>query len=160
MNNKNKYFIFLLMILCICLIVPASFASEDISLNDNSQDSLITDLGVSSDIPDSGLNVETPDSNIAGADDSNLGVEPADSQDSVLKDPTPTVYVNATGGNDENDGSDWANAYKTIGNALNNVDADGTIILDDGVYYLTETLNISNHQRNKSKWNHYRCKHN
>ena len=44
MKSKDKYIIFFLMILCICLIVPASFASEDISLDDNSQDSLSTGL--------------------------------------------------------------------------------------------------------------------
>ncbi|WP_405294668.1 hypothetical protein, partial [Methanobrevibacter sp.] len=114
------------MILCICLIVPASFASEDISLNDTSQESSSTDLGVASDIPDSDLDGET-----------------ADSQNSILKDSSNEVFVNATSGSDDNDGSDWTKAYKTIDYALNNVNSDGTINLADGVYNLTGTLNIN-----------------
>ncbi|MDP1552042.1 MAG: hypothetical protein Q8M06_03395 [Methanobacteriaceae archaeon] len=48
--------------------------------------------------------------------------------------PGDNIYVNDTGGNDDNDGSTWETAKKTIKNATNNVNPNGIINIANGQY--------------------------
>ena len=52
------------------------------------------------------------------------------------------VYVNATGGNDFNNGSDWNNAVKTLKKAFAIVKNNGIIHIANGVLYNDETINV------------------
>ena len=52
------------------------------------------------------------------------------------------VYVNYTGGNDNNNGSSWVNAVKTLENAFTIVKNNGIIHIADGVLYNTGVINI------------------
>ena len=45
-----------------------------------------------------------------------------------------TIYVNATGGNDNNDGTSWEYAKLSIKNATGTVNANGTIHISNGTY--------------------------
>ncbi|PKL66731.1 MAG: hypothetical protein CVV28_10055 [Methanobacteriales archaeon HGW-Methanobacteriales-1] len=45
-----------------------------------------------------------------------------------------TIYVNDTGGNDDNDGSDWLTAKKTILNATGTVNTNGIVNIANGQY--------------------------
>ena len=53
------------------------------------------------------------------------------------------VYVNYTGGNDNNNGSSWANAVKTLENAFTIVKNNGIIHIADGVLYNTGVINVN-----------------
>ena len=53
-----------------------------------------------------------------------------------------TVYVNATGGNDSNDGS-IDHPYQTIDQAMKNVDVNGTVKIADGTYKGKGNVNLT-----------------
>ncbi len=54
--------------------------------------------------------------------------------DSASAAASDTVYVNGSGGNDDNDGSSWEWAKLTINNATGTVTNGGTVIIADGNY--------------------------
>ncbi|MDP1552578.1 MAG: hypothetical protein Q8M06_06165, partial [Methanobacteriaceae archaeon] len=54
-----------------------------------------------------------------------------------------TIYVNDTGGNDDNDGSDWNTAKKTIKNATGSVNVNGIINIANGQYNGTNNTQIT-----------------
>ena len=49
------------------------------------------------------------------------------------------VYVDYNRGNDDNSGSDWNNAFKTIEKSLESVEDDGVIHVAEGVTYLSDS---------------------
>ena len=53
-----------------------------------------------------------------------------------------TVYVNATGGNDSNNGT-IDHPYQTIGQGINSVDENGTVTIADGTYSGTGNTNLT-----------------
>ncbi|MDP3034670.1 MAG: Ig-like domain repeat protein [Methanobacteriaceae archaeon] len=53
------------------------------------------------------------------------------------------IYVNGTSGDDNNNGSDWAHAKKTILNATGSVNENGTINMVGGVYNGTSNAKIT-----------------
>ncbi|MBP2045279.1 Ig-like domain repeat protein [Methanobacterium aggregans] len=55
---------------------------------------------------------------------------------------TPTVYVNATGGNDANSGTSDS-PYQTIYQGISSVDENGTVYIANGVYNGTGNTNIT-----------------
>ena len=57
--------------------------------------------------------------------------------------PGDNIYVNDTGGNDDNDGSTWETAKKTIKNATNNVNPNGIINIANGQYNGTSNTEIT-----------------
>ena len=57
--------------------------------------------------------------------------------------PGDAIYVNDTGGNDDNDGSTWETAKKTIKNATNNVNPNGIINIANGQYNGTSNTEIT-----------------
>jgi len=54
-----------------------------------------------------------------------------------------TIYVNDTGGNDDNDGSDWNTAKKTIKNATGSVNVNGIVNIANGQYNGTNNTQIT-----------------
>ncbi|MDZ4172829.1 MAG: chitobiase/beta-hexosaminidase C-terminal domain-containing protein, partial [Methanobacteriaceae archaeon] len=54
-----------------------------------------------------------------------------------------TIYVNDTGGNDDNDGSDWNTAKKTIKNATGSVNVNGIVNIANGQYNGTSNTQIT-----------------
>jgi hypothetical protein len=57
--------------------------------------------------------------------------------------PGDTIYVNDTGGSDDNDGSTWETAKKTIKNATNNVNPNGIVNIANGQYNGTNNTQIT-----------------
>ena len=55
---------------------------------------------------------------------------------------TSTVYVNATGGNDSNNGT-IDHPYQTIGQGINSVDENGAVHIADGTYSGTGNTNLT-----------------
>jgi hypothetical protein len=54
-----------------------------------------------------------------------------------------TIYVNDTSGNDDNDGSDWTTAKKTIKNATGSVNVNGIVNIANGQYNGTSNTRIT-----------------
>jgi uncharacterized repeat protein (TIGR01451 family) len=63
--------------------------------------------------------------------------------DYVSAAPGDTIYVNDTGGNDDNDGSDWSTAKKTIKNATGSVNVNGIVNIANGQYSGTSNTGIT-----------------
>ncbi|MDZ4172054.1 MAG: hypothetical protein U1C19_07785 [Methanobacteriaceae archaeon] len=57
--------------------------------------------------------------------------------------PGDTIYVNDTGGDDDNDGSDWSTAKKTIKNATGSVNVNGIVNIANGQYSGTSNTGIT-----------------
>ena len=55
---------------------------------------------------------------------------------------TNTIYVNGTGGNDNNNGTSWDDAKATIQNGTDTVSSGGTVYVANGIY--KENLKINN----------------
>ncbi len=62
--------------------------------------------------------------------------------DDVSAAPGDAIYVNDTGGNDDNDGSDWTTAKKTIKNATGSVNVNGIVNIANGQYNGTNNTGI------------------
>ena len=60
--------------------------------------------------------------------------------------PGDTIYVNASGGNDSNNGSSWLYAKQSISNAISTVNPDGTINIADGQYTGSNNTGITINQ--------------
>lgn len=56
--------------------------------------------------------------------------------------PGDTIYVNGSGGSDANDGSTWLLAKKTIKNATETVNDNGSVNIADGTYSGSKNSNI------------------
>jgi hypothetical protein len=56
---------------------------------------------------------------------------------------SPIVYVSASSLDDSGDGTSWATAKKTVQAGVDVADVGGTVIVRDGIYTQTATLNIS-----------------
>lgn len=52
-----------------------------------------------------------------------------------------TLYI-ASDGNDNNNGTSWDDAKKTIQNAINNINSEGTVYVENGTYF--ENIRIEN----------------
>ena len=63
--------------------------------------------------------------------------------DYVSAAPGDTIYVNDTGGDDDNDGSDWSTAKKTIKNATGSVNVNGIVNIANGQYSGTSNTGIT-----------------
>ena len=57
--------------------------------------------------------------------------------------PGDTIYVNASGGNDLNDGLSWLNAKQSISNATGTVKTNGTVNIANGQYTGINNTNIT-----------------
>ena len=61
----------------------------------------------------------------------------------VITEQSDIIYVNATGGDDSNNGSAWNSAVQTLTKALELVSADGTIYVANGNYLSDSTITFA-----------------
>ncbi|WP_413826901.1 hypothetical protein [Methanobrevibacter sp. UBA313] len=158
-TKKKTYTIILLTILTILLLISTVNASEidnntTISNITNQSSDTINQTNVNSNFTDNIVNandnLKDNHSNILTSSKTvNTENNNSNKLSNSLQSPNTVnilsansdIYVNGTGGDDNNDGTSWTNAVKTISKALTLISSGYTIHIANGTYTGTDNMN-------------------
>lgn len=132
-------FILLLMVIpCLCASDVSQQSNDDISADGEA-------IAVTDDYSSNILNVASQnqepsiDEGIQNEGVSEGILSEGASGDVLSEDSQSVIYVNATGGSDENEGLGWDNAVQSVDKALSIASADDSICFADGIYHINNS---------------------
>lgn len=138
MNEGKKNLIKLSITFIFVLMVIPCLCASNVS-NSNQFDDISTDeeaIAVNDDYSSNILNVASQDQESAIGE----GIQNEGVHDGVLSEgSTSVIYVNATGGSDDNAGLGWDNAIQSVDKAFNIAGGDNRICFADGVYHINNS---------------------